>query len=209
MMRRNGVGPAHSEVLSIPLTLADEGVIVADLQFRIIGMDHGAEAILSGCSGYDLKEDAVSLPGELRGMLGTWPPFGNGFLKAHINIGNVEYSCRVFQVQPLSDVIPQAVFALHLIKAVSVSNSLSKVAGNYRLTEREAEVLEGISLGLTSKTLADRMNISPNTVNAFLRMIMIKLGVTTRAGIVGKLLEDDHVENGGGARLMRRGGGNA
>jgi DNA-binding CsgD family transcriptional regulator len=90
-----------------------------------------------------------------------------------------------------------------------VSNSLSKVTGNYRLTEREAEVLEGISLGLTSKMLADRMNISPNTVNAFLRMIMIKLGVTTRAGIVGKLLEDDHVENGGGARLMRRGGGNA
>jgi DNA-binding CsgD family transcriptional regulator len=67
----------------------------------------------------------------------------------------------------------------------------------YGLTDREREVMEGVSLGLTTKMLGDRMNISPNTVNAFLRMIMIKLGVTTRAGIVGKLLEVDREGNGG------------
>jgi DNA-binding CsgD family transcriptional regulator len=36
------------------------------------------------------------------------------------------------------------------------------------------------------------MAISPNTVKAFLRLIMIKMGVTTRAGIVAKIL--DHME---------------
>jgi DNA-binding CsgD family transcriptional regulator len=40
--------------------------------------------------------------------------------------------------------------------------------------------------GLTSKQIADRMTISTNTVKAFLRLIMIKMGVSTRAGIVGK-----------------------
>ena len=33
------------------------------------------------------------------------------------------------------------------------------------------------------------MNISPNTVKSFLRIIMIKMGAGTRSGIVGKLLE--------------------
>ena len=46
-------------------------------------------------------------------------------------------------------------------------------------------------LGLTSKEVAIRMNISPNTVKAFLRLVMGKMGVTTRAGIVAKLLEPD------------------
>ena len=32
---------------------------------------------------------------------------------------------------------------------------------------------------------AGRMNISPNTVMAFIRMVMGKLGVSTRSGIVG------------------------
>jgi DNA-binding CsgD family transcriptional regulator len=39
--------------------------------------------------------------------------------------------------------------------------------------------------GLTNKEIAGRMNISPNTVRAFIRMVMGKLGVSTRSGIVG------------------------
>jgi hypothetical protein len=31
------------------------------------------------------------------------------------------------------------------------------------------------------------MNISPNTVKAFLRLVMTKAGVTTRAGLVGQM----------------------
>jgi DNA-binding CsgD family transcriptional regulator len=53
------------------------------------------------------------------------------------------------------------------------------------------EALIGVAMGLTSKELATRMNISPNTVKAFLRLIMIKMGVTTRAGIVGKLFDQN------------------
>jgi DNA-binding CsgD family transcriptional regulator len=39
--------------------------------------------------------------------------------------------------------------------------------------------------GLTNKEIAGRMNISPNTVRVFIRMVMGKLGVSTRSGIVG------------------------
>ena len=42
--------------------------------------------------------------------------------------------------------------------------------------------------GLTSKEIAQRMGISPYTVKTYVKLVMIKLGVTTRSGIVGKLV---------------------
>ena len=56
---------------------------------------------------------------------------------------------------------------------------------SFHLTEREREVVELLIQGLTNKEIAGRMNISPNTVRAFIRMVMGKLGVSTRSGIVG------------------------
>src|ERR1019366_5904497 len=49
----------------------------------------------------------------------------------------------------------------------------------------------GVTMGLTSKELAMRMHISPNTVKAFLRLIMIKMEVATGSAIVAKLLDQN------------------
>ncbi len=70
----------------------------------------------------------------------------------------------------------------------------------YSLTDREKEALIGVAMGLTSKELAVRMKISPNTVKAFLRLIMVKMGATTRAGIVGRLLDSERPTSVGGSR---------
>jgi DNA-binding CsgD family transcriptional regulator len=55
------------------------------------------------------------------------------------------------------------------------------------LTPREREALILLTEGLTSKEIAQRMNISAHTVKGFVHLIMLKLGVTTRSGIVGKI----------------------
>ena len=68
------------------------------------------------------------------------------------------------------------------------SFDLFQMAGEFNLTQREREAVELLVQGLTSKEIANRMRISPNTVKAFLRLVMIKTGVSTRSGIVGKLL---------------------
>jgi hypothetical protein len=47
--------------------------------------------------------------------------------------------------------------------------------------------VEFLLQGLTSKEIANRMNISVNTVKAFLRLIMVKMNVSTRSGIAGKV----------------------
>jgi len=58
----------------------------------------------------------------------------------------------------------------------------------FNLSPRECETVQHLTYGLTNKEIAQRMNISPNTVKQFLRLIMSKMSVTTRSGILGKLL---------------------
>jgi DNA-binding CsgD family transcriptional regulator len=50
------------------------------------------------------------------------------------------------------------------------------------------EVVALLVEGLTSKEIANRMKISSNTVKAFLRLVMVKMGVSTRSGVVGKII---------------------
>jgi DNA-binding CsgD family transcriptional regulator len=65
---------------------------------------------------------------------------------------------------------------------------LASVSSQYNLTNREVETLRLLLGGLTSKEIASHLKISPNTVKVFLRQIMLKMGVTTRAGIIGKFV---------------------
>ena len=67
---------------------------------------------------------------------------------------------------------------------------VAQIAAAFHLTEQERETVGFLVEGLTSKEIAQHMNISPNTVKAFIRLVMIKMGVTTRAGIVGKILKN-------------------
>jgi len=66
--------------------------------------------------------------------------------------------------------------------------AMSQVSRQFNLTQREREVLEYTLQGLNSKAIANRMNISRNTVRAFLRMIMVKTGVSSRSAMVGKIM---------------------
>lgn len=66
---------------------------------------------------------------------------------------------------------------------------VQSVAETYLLTERERQVLALTASGVAteSKEIAVLMNISPHTAKAFLRMVMIKMGVRNRAAIIKKV----------------------
>jgi DNA-binding CsgD family transcriptional regulator len=101
--------------------------------------------------------------------------------------GRRHYAFRAFTLvhnhsrQPLSTVT-----ALLMERTAPKSIDVSDVAGQFRLTQREQEAVSLLTLGLTSKEIATRMNISPNTVKCFFRLVMTKMAVSTRSGIVGK-----------------------
>lgn len=77
---------------------------------------------------------------------------------------------------------------------------IEKVMGNFqidpssqatRFTAREKMLVTLLSEGKTNKDLAHSMGISEYTVKEHIRRIMRKLNVTTRSGIVAKLLTAD------------------
>jgi DNA-binding CsgD family transcriptional regulator len=170
--------------------VAEVGLILLDLSLKIIGYDRAAAAILTHPNQQGAKPAAVSsLPKEILDLLRNRKPADLPPVKIYLGGGKDEYICRAHVVE-FFDGSLKPVIALHLEKDFSAADAAYELGDKYNLTEREQEALRGILMGLSSKEVAGRMNISPNTVKAFLRLIMIKMGVTRRAGIVAKILEN-------------------
>lgn len=96
------------------------------------------------------------------------------------------YQCRAYRVGALAQGDSQCALAIILERGSNRSFPIAEVSERFHLSSREREVLPFLMNGLTTKEIASGMDISPNTVKVFLRMIMVKMGVSTRSGIVGK-----------------------
>ena len=193
-----------SSSYGIPPALVEEGLVVLTMSLEPIGADEGAAAILNiPCAVGEAS--VLSLPENIREALGRNK---DDLFSAKMNfrIGKDAYNCRAFLMQRQNEDI-EPMIALHMQRDTSVPNAIDIVASQYHLTEREQEVLRGIAIGLTSKETAERMNISPNTVKSFLRIIMIKMGAATRSGIVGKLLEYSNATTGMNGNISMNGNG--
>jgi DNA-binding CsgD family transcriptional regulator len=102
--------------------------------------------------------------------------------------GARQYICRAFQLDCRGQEVPLCTTAVILERHCSAETELSDVLRQFDLTPREMETVTLLVDGLTSKEIANRMKISPNTVKAFLRLVMVKMDVSTRSGIVGKIV---------------------
>jgi DNA-binding CsgD family transcriptional regulator len=100
--------------------------------------------------------------------------------------GRRRYLCRAYRLDGPVNGKTQGSVAVLLERASAGAFSLGLVSEKFRLTSREQEVLRHLLLGRTTKEIATGMEISPHTVKAFLRMIMVKMGVSTRSAILGK-----------------------
>lgn len=183
--RPNGNTAGALEVSSVA---TEAGMILLDLSLKPIAFDSGAAAILRDPQERN-SDQPFSLPKEVLETIRSHNPNELSSVKTHFRLGKREYCCRAYLLESQIGSFTLPILALHLERDSSYNDALNDVIAAYHLTSREQEALRGISIGLTSKELAERMSISPNTVKAFLRLIMIKMGVTTRAGIVAKLLE--------------------
>jgi len=102
--------------------------------------------------------------------------------------GRRKYNCRVFPFD--SDIGKSSLVrtAILLERQSHVGGGIAGLLDQFSLTPREVETVALLVEGLTSKQIAERMKISPNTVKAFLRIVMVKMDVSTRSGIVGKII---------------------
>jgi DNA-binding CsgD family transcriptional regulator len=170
----------------------EEGMILTDESLKVIAADAGASAILKdGPLTAGRRELKFQLPDEVLSLLRAPRRCGErAAVKTTVFIRQEQYFCRAYTMEPQNGCLTGPVLALHLQRESSAAtDAVGHVAALYDLTDREQEALVGIAKGLTSKEVAERMKISPNTVRAFVRLIMIKMGVTRRTAIISKLLE--------------------
>jgi DNA-binding CsgD family transcriptional regulator len=162
--------------------------VLMDMSLRTLAIDRGASAILHGKSLGGLKPKTPNslLPKAIMDTIGACDPRDLSSTTLIFQLGSNDYTCRAYLME--TDNGFPAMIALHIEKITS-TDAISAVAEKYNLTEREQETLRGIAMGLSSKELAGRMNISPNTVKVFVRLIMIKMGVSTRGAIISQLLQ--------------------
>jgi DNA-binding CsgD family transcriptional regulator len=104
------------------------------------------------------------------------------------------YVCRSFPINVRIDIpVPGAPALLLLLERNSNgSTTMDQVIKRFGLTPREQETVKLLLKGLTSKEIADCMKISPNTVKAFIRLVMVKMKVSTRSGIIGKIADSQN-----------------
>ena len=96
------------------------------------------------------------------------------------------FSIRIFQLDgDALDVESRlAVLVEPIGQPESAGIDLQKVKGLFRLSNREADVVEELVSGCTDKQIAQRLGISVETVRAYLKSVRAKLGVSTRTAIV-------------------------
>jgi DNA-binding CsgD family transcriptional regulator len=103
--------------------------------------------------------------------------------------GRRQYRVRIFSLNKLQDdSASRPAHALMLERQDCGLVDISSAAALYHLTPREQQALGHLMQGMTSKEIANEMGVSPHTVKAFLRLVMGKLQVSTRSGIIGRLI---------------------
>jgi DNA-binding CsgD family transcriptional regulator len=168
---------------------SDVGFLMLDPSLNLISFNTEAVRIL----GYpnDIERLAGSAPllsEEIRSKLINWPVPGESVFATEFRSGRRRYFCRAFTVDSSPQHPVQPTIAMVLERGPSRLVALAQACEQFNLTRREQEVLEYLLQGMGGKEIAKRMNVSPNTVKAFVRLIMIKMGVSSRSAIVGKVV---------------------
>jgi DNA-binding CsgD family transcriptional regulator len=182
---------AHLETVQTRTDGIESGLLLCDLALQPIASDSGALSILRQHDDYAENGGALpSLPHEIREAIRRGRSADRGAGTVLVRIGLHHYRCRFYLIHSVHPALSPAVVAVHL-HSVTLNNDdpVKRIVSIYRLTKREQEALGGIALGLTTKELADRMQVSPNTVKSFVRLITVKMGVSSRAEIMVRLLE--------------------
>jgi len=170
-------------------TNSNQGFILLDARLKPVAYNSEAVQILS----YPTKPDSIRqmpqfLSDKIRSTLVNGGSPQTPLFVRECKAGRRTYTCRAFRIDCNGANDPRApiTFAILLERQISGGAALDVLARQFDLTARECETVALLLEGLTSKEIANRMQISPNTVKAFLRLVMLKMDVSTRSGIVGK-----------------------
>jgi len=165
------------------------GFLLMDGALNLISSNVEATEILSYPNKLvNPRRQEPNIKGKIRSTLMPQQPSGESPFVTEFRSGRRRYFCRAFLVDSEARNPARPSIAVLLERGPSGLLPLSQVSQVFNLTQREREVLEYLLQGLSSKEIANRMDISANTVKAFLRLIMIKTGESSRSAVIRKII---------------------
>jgi DNA-binding CsgD family transcriptional regulator len=183
-----GMNAAVMQKEAVKAAASSEGFLLLNSSMNPILVNRVAAEILSYPQKPEARKDLDEfLAGKINSTLLSRSAGGSALVPKFLS-GRRFYQCRAYRVNAMANGDSQASVAVLLERGPRGSSSLVEVSERYHLTAREQEVVQYLYEGLTTKEIAVRLEISPHTVKSFLRLIMIKMEVSTRSGIVGKAL---------------------
>jgi DNA-binding CsgD family transcriptional regulator len=185
---RDGGTPLRTKENTVSMAPSNNGFLLLDAGLNLVASNDPALQILCFPSRGDrIKQPKVFLADRVRTVLLDHQHQGGPAFVKELKSGKRRYICKSFQVDCNVRDFVQPVVAVLLERDAGGSMMLTEISQQFDLTQRERETVEFLLQGLTSKEIATRMKISPNTVKAFLRLVMVKMKVSTRSGIAGKI----------------------
>ncbi len=137
---------------------------------------------LPGMSGMELQsklfESGIALPIIIMTGHGDMP-----MVKTALKAGAVEFLIKPFQDEELLEAVEQA-FALDRTRRASGMLVSSLHARADALTERERQVMELVTAGLTNKEIAEKLFLSVVTVKLYRGQVMRKMRADSLADLV-------------------------
>lgn len=169
---RTRCGLVLADIALRPLYVNSEAVRICDANPKSLS-DSLHKRLLDVCRGHDIREPFV--------------------LEFHSR--RRRYLCRAFPLDtvPIVDGVRHPSLVLFLERSNITGADLDFVSRIFRLSAREQVALAFLTTGLTSKDIAARMRVSPNTVKAFLRAVMSKMGVATRTELMKIFLDHAYI----------------
>ena len=187
---RIGAIPQQLETTRFETPKSDSpGLLLLDAFLRLVYLNDEAVSILSypqapsgkGRSAHFLKQRIDSLIAHRNGSLDQ--KFCGEFVS-----GRRHYQVRVSALKSNLQSHSGPTLAV-LLERKREHPDLLRAARKFHLTQRETAALELLMQGYTTKQIACRMDISPNTAKAFLRSVMFKSGASNRCGILARILQ--------------------
>jgi DNA-binding NarL/FixJ family response regulator len=66
--------------------------------------------------------------------------------------------------------------------------NIPMIVREWKLSKREQDLVQLLFSDLSNKEIANHLGLSLNTVKSYMKFLMRKLNVTSRAGIISRLL---------------------
>ena len=147
-------------------------VIILDINMPVMDGYSTAEALKNEYEGVRIL--ALSMYGDEQSVIRMLKSGANGYILKDAEPGELE--------QALRDIVEKGFYYSNEAGKLLLNNMHKK--DEARLKDRELEFLELVSTEMTYKEIADKMCVSPRTVDGYREVLFEKLGVKSRIGLV-------------------------